>query len=96
MNGQRPKIRRLLGDPTVGIVVVGHLDRLGRMNTELIEAALETSNRRVVVIDDTEIDDDLVRDMTEVMTSFCARLYGRRGAQNRAKAALTRAQEETA
>lgn len=96
MNGQRPKLRRLLSDPTVGIVVIEHRDRPGRMNTELIEAARAASNRRVVVIDDTEIDDDLVRDMIEVLTSFCARLYGRRGARNRAKAALTRVQEETA
>lgn len=96
MNGQRPKIRRLLGDPTVGVLVVEHRDRLGRMNTELIEAALHAANRRVVVIDDTEIEDDLVRDMTEVLTSFCARLYGRRGAQNRAKVALARAQESPA
>jgi len=33
-------------------------------------------------------DDDLVRDVTEVLTSFCARLYGRRSARNRAEKAL--------
>ncbi len=96
MNGQRPKIRRLLSDPAIGTIVIEHRDRLGRMNTELIESALAASNRRVVVIDDTEVEDDLVRDMTEVLTSFGARLYGRRGAQNRAKAALDRAQETPA
>jgi len=37
---------------------------------------------------------DLVREMTEVLTSFCARLYGRRGARNRALRALGRAQAE--
>lgn len=31
-----------------------------------------------IVVDDIELDDDLVRDMTEMLTSFCARLYGRR------------------
>jgi putative resolvase len=34
------------------------------------------------------VDDDLVRDMTEVLTWFCARLYGRRGARNQAEKAL--------
>lgn len=34
------------------------------------------------------MNDDLVQDMIDVMTSFCARLYGRRGAKNRAKKAL--------
>ena len=88
MNGARTKARRLLSDPEVTVVVVEHRDRLGRMNTELVEAALSASGRRLVVLDDGEVDDDLVRDITEVLTSFCARLYGRRSARNRAKRAL--------
>jgi len=55
------------------------------MNIELVEAALESAGRRLVVLDEGEVDDDLVRDMTEVLTSFCARLYGRRSARNRRK-----------
>ncbi len=35
--------------------------------------------------------DDLVRDMIEVLTGMCARLYGRRGARNRAMRAVTAA-----
>jgi putative resolvase len=88
MNGGRTKARRLLADPKVTIVVVEHRDRLGRMNTELVEAALEAAGRRLVVLDAGEVEDDLVRDMVEVLTSFCARLYGRRSAKNRAKKAL--------
>ena len=38
----------------------------------------------MVVLDAGEVDDDPVRDMVEVLTSFCARLYGRRSARNRA------------
>ena len=40
MNGGRTKARRLLADPEVTTVVVEHSDRLGRMNIELVEAAL--------------------------------------------------------
>ena len=54
------------------------------MNTELVEAAMSAHGRDLVVLDDGEVEDDLVRDMVEVLTSFCARLYGRRGARNRA------------
>ena len=88
MNGARSKVRRLLADPAVSAVVVEHRDRLGRMNTELVEAALAAHGRRLVVLDPDEVNDDLVRDMTEVLTSFCARLYGRRSARNRAEKAL--------
>src|ERR1700730_13511443 len=83
-NGARAKLRRLLADPAVRTVVVEHRDRLGRMNVELVEAALSASGRSLVVLDLAERDDDLVRDMTEVLTSFCARLYGRRSLRNRA------------
>ncbi|MFF0115692.1 IS607 family transposase [Streptomyces prasinus] len=88
VSGRRLKARRLLAAPEVSTVVVEHRDRLGRMNTELVEAALSATGRRLVVLDDGEVEDDLVRDMTEVLTSLCARLYGRRSAKNRARAAL--------
>lgn len=94
MNGKRSKLRRMLADPKVSTVVVEHRDRLGRMNTELVEAALAAHGRRLVVLDPGEVDDDLVRDMTEVLTSFCARLYGRRSARNRAEKALRCAEHD--
>jgi putative resolvase len=58
------------------------------MNTELVEAALSASGRRLVVLDDGEVEDDVVGDITEVLTSLCAGLYGRRSAKIRAKRAL--------
>jgi putative resolvase len=88
MNGGRARAKRLLADPDVTTVVVEHQDRLGRMNVELIEAALSAQGRRLVVLDDGEVEDDLVGDMIEILTSFCARLYGRRSAKNRAERAL--------
>lgn len=94
MNGTRAKARRLLADPEVTVVVVEHRDRLGRMNTELAEAALSAHGRRLVLVDDGEVIDDLVRDMIEVLTSFCASLYGRRSARNRALKAVGCAQQD--
>ncbi|GAA3115379.1 IS607-like element IS1602 family transposase [Planomonospora alba] len=95
LNGRRPKPARLLRGPSVTTIVVEHRDRLARSGVEHLTAALDATGRRIVVIDDTEVDDDLVRDMTEILTSFCARLYGRHSASRRAKAAL-RAAGETA
>jgi putative resolvase len=95
MNGARTKIRRLLADPEVTVIVVEHRDRLGRMNTELVEAALSAHGRRLVVLDSGEVPDDLVRDMVGVLTSLCARLYGRRSARGRALKAVSCAQRDT-
>ena len=84
LNGRRKKFLALLRDPLVGTIVVEHRDRFARFAVEYIEAALSAQGRRLVVVDDAEVDDDLVRDMTEILTSFCARLYGKRAAASRA------------
>ena len=88
MNGARPRLRRLLADGSVGTIVVEHRDRLARLGSEYVEAALQGAGRRLVVVEASEVEDDLVRDMTEVLTSLCARLYGRRSARTRAARAL--------
>lgn len=88
LNGRRRKLHRILADGRVSVIVVEHRDRLAQFGIEHLEAALSASGRRLVVLDTGEIADDLVRDMTEVLTSMCARLYGRRGALGRAKRAV--------
>jgi putative resolvase len=89
LNGKRPKLRRVLSDPDARVIVVEHPDRLARFGLEHLEAALSAQGRRIVIADPGESTDDLVRDIIEVLTSMCARLYGRRGARNRAMRAIT-------
>ena len=87
-NGQRPKLIGLLRDRTIGAIVVEHRDRLGRFGSEYIEAALQSTGRKVVVVDEKERKDDLVQDMIEVLTSFRRRRYGRGSAKDKAKMAM--------
>lgn len=96
LDGKRPKLRRILSDPSALVVVVEHRDRLPRFGVARLEAALSAHGRRVVVADQGETTDDLVRDMIEVLTSMCARLYGRRGARNRAMRAVTATKQSDA
>ena len=91
LDAKRPRLARLLADASVARIVVEHRDRLARFGVEHLAAALSAQGREILVVEEVEVDDDLVRDMTEVLTSFCARLYGRRGARNRALRALTTA-----
>lgn len=88
MNGHRRGLMHLLRSPDVTTVVVEHRDRLMRFGFEYVEAALAAQGRTVVVIDPAEVQDDLMRDVTEVLTSLCARLYGKRASEHRAKRAL--------
>lgn len=46
------------------------------------KAALAAQGRRLAVVDAAEIDDDLVLGMTCLLTSMCARLYGKGAAVN--------------
>lgn len=88
LNGRRKRLLSILNDAEIRTIVIEHKDRLVRFGFEYIEALLNASGRRIIVVDESEMKDDLVQDMLIVLTSFCARLYGRRSAKNRAKKAL--------
>src|ERR1700739_3977932 len=75
-NGRRPKLIKLLANPKIQTIVVEHRDRLMRFGAEYVEAALTAQERKLLVMESSEVNDDLVQDMIEVLTSFCARLYG--------------------
>lgn len=88
MNDKRRKLNQLLADPTVTTIIVEHRDRLACMNVGLVESALKAQGRRILVVDETELDDDLAQDITEVLTLFCARLYDRKSTKRRTQQAL--------
>jgi len=88
MNGHRRKLTKLLSDPAVTVVVVEHRDRLTRFGFEHLAASMAACGRRIVVLEESETTSDLVRDVTEVLTSLCARLYGQRSASRRAAKAV--------
>lgn len=98
LNGHRTKLLGLLRDPMVGTIVVEHRDLCpcGAVCVEYLEAALAAQGRSVVVIEEVEVAEHCSAGATvvEVLTSFCARLYGRRSAKRRAQAALSATQSE--
>jgi predicted site-specific integrase-resolvase len=66
----------------VTTIVVAYRDRFAGFGTEYVEAALWA--RGLSVVDPSEVDEDLVRDVTEVLTF----LYARRAAAGGAKRAV--------
>ena len=97
LNGRRPRLLKLLADPSFKFIIVEHRERLARFGCEYIEMSLASAGRELIVVDDRELDDDLVpdlsRDMIDILTRFCARLYGLRGAKHRANKAAKAAAE---
>jgi len=92
LNGHRRKLSQALADPKVARIVVEHRDRLARFGVEYIEAALHAQGRAVLVVEAGEQKLDLMQDFIDVVTSMCARIYGRRAAKHRARRALAAAE----
>lgn len=85
LNDTRPKLTALLKDKSIGIIVVEHRERLTRFGFNYIVNLLELQGRSIEVVFPQETKDDLIEDFIAVITSMCARLYGRRGNKNRSE-----------
>ena len=62
-------------------LVLTHKDRLPRFGSELIFALCEIQNIEIIIINKGEppsFEQELARDVVEIITVFSARLYGRR------------------
>src|SRR5262249_60322298 len=79
LNDQRPRLIKLLNDPTARRIVVEHQDRLTRFGFHYMETLLNQQGRSIEVINTADDGkEDLLQDFIAIIPSFCARLYGRR------------------
>lgn len=85
LNDERPKLKKLLTNPKIGVLVVEHRDRLTRFGYGYIATLLEQQGRRLEAISPSDTGDDLVDDFVAVITSMAARIYGRRNSKRRAE-----------
>lgn len=88
LNQNRKKLNSILNDSNIKTIVVENNDRLTRFGFNLIQSTLNAQNRNIIVINDTENKEDLVQDFIDVITSMCAKIYGKRSAKNKALRAL--------
>lgn len=80
------KLLYLIFDGDVGRLVLTHKDRLLRFGSELIFALCELKNIEVVIInqgDEPSFEEELAKDVLEIITVFSARLYGSRSRKNK-------------
>ena len=88
LNDNRKKLNKILQDKKITTIIVEHKDRLTRFGFNHIQSALNASNRNVIVANETEKNIDLIQDFIDVVTSLCAKIYGKRSAKNKAMRAL--------
>jgi predicted site-specific integrase-resolvase len=84
VNDARPKLLALLEDTSITLIVVEHKDRLSRFGVRSIETLLRVQGRRLEIVNESENDkEDLLADLTAILYSFCARMYGLRRAKRK-------------
>ena len=88
VNYNKKGLKRLLDEiisGQIGRLVITHKDRLLRFGAELVFAICEAKNVEVVILnqgEDTSFEEELAKDVLEIITVFSARLYGSRSHKN--------------
>jgi len=76
LNDRRPKLIKLLSDQSINRIVVEHADRLTRFGLNYL--TLLYPGEIIIINKVVEDEQDLMQDFVSLVTSFCARLYGKR------------------
>ncbi len=94
INDQRPKFLARLSNRELGRIVVEQKDRASRFGVAYIQTLLTLQDRELVIVNtaDTE-ESDLMGDFVAIITSFAARLYGRRRAKRKTEQVLAALQQ---
>ncbi|EFH85960.1 IS607 family transposase [Ktedonobacter racemifer] len=84
VNDSHPKLLSLLKDTSITRIVVEHRDRLTRFGFHYLEMLLAIQGRTIEVVNQAEDDkEDLMADLTAILYSFTARMYGQRRAKRK-------------
>jgi len=89
MNYRKKGLKKVLDaivEKKITRLVLTHKDRLLRFGAELVFALCEAKHVEVVIInqgDDCSFEEELAKDVLEIITVFSARLYGARSHKNK-------------
>jgi predicted site-specific integrase-resolvase len=85
----------LLKREDVTHIVVEHKDRLARFGVEYIKLLCELRGVKLIIVNKVEDgDEDIIQDFVSVITSFCARIYGKRRSKRKTELILKELNEE--
>lgn len=76
LNDNRPKLIKILSERKATRLVVEHKDRLTRFGFNYIKTLYPECE--IIVVNESEDKEDLIEDFVSLVTSFCARIYGKR------------------
>lgn len=92
LNDNRPKLMKILNDRKATRLVVEHKDRLTRFGFNYIKTLYPECE--IVVVNEVENKEDLFEDFVSLVTSFCARIYGRRRLRRKTEELIRKLEKE--
>ena len=81
LNDERPKLSKIFKERKATRIVIEHKDRLTRFGFNYIKLLYPECD--IVVVNPCEDKEDLFEDFVSIVTSFCARIYGKRRTKRR-------------
>ena len=87
INENRKQLSKLLTDLTkqyINYVIVEYKDRFARFGFNYLNRIVELNGAKIIIIEQQltkSLNEEMVEDMISIITSFSAKLYGRRGAK---------------
>lgn len=95
INDKRPKLQKLLEDQDFTKIVVEHKDRLSRLGFNYLEILLKKNGISIEVINNVDTDEeDIVQDFVSIITSYCARIYGKRRSKRKTEKLIKELNDE--
>ena len=81
------QLLQLILTQQIQTLIINHKDRLLRFGSELIFKLCEFYHIKVIILEDKYLsfEETLTHDVIELMTVFCAKLYGKRSHKNKLK-----------
>jgi len=92
LNDSRPKLQKLLKNKDITKIVVEHKDRLTRFGFEYINTLFQGE---IVVLNKSETKNELMEDFVNIVTSFCARIYGQRRSKRKTEKLIEELQHDS-
>lgn len=76
LNDSRSKLSKIFTERKATKLIIEHKDRLTRFGFNYIKMLFNDCD--IIVVNECETDQDLFEDFVSLVTSFCARIYGKR------------------
>lgn len=88
LNYKKPGLNKLINlilNNSIDILVINHKDRLLRFGSEIIFKLCDFHKIKVIILEDKilSFEEELTHNVIELMTVFCAKLYGKRSHKNK-------------